>query len=162
MRSKEELELLIAWWKKNGVRVCAERRAATRLRNQGKPSGGDFTMNQVTDHFKFSEFQCRCGCGTVIIDPDLLVKLETARIHANVPFVLSSATRCEKHNLAAGGVGDSAHRTGKAVDIRTRNFTERYKIIGGLYHAGFRRIKPKRGFIHADVDEGKVQDWFGL
>lgn len=120
-------------------------------------------MGNLSEHFSSWEIACKCKCEIGIIpDPELITRLEAARVHAGIPFVINSGVRCPRHNARVGGVGNSSHLTGKAVDIRTEDFTERYKIIKGLFEAGFERIKPKRGFVHADVDEEKVQEWFGL
>ena len=62
-------------------------------------------------HFSPVEFRCKCGCGTGMekMDADLLQMLDEARDLAGIPFPLSSAYRCPKHNKAVGGVPTSAH-----------------------------------------------------
>ena len=67
--------------------------------------------------FKPEEFACKCGCGRGYDDMDagLLRMLDEARALAGIPFSLSSAFRCAKHNKAVGGVADSAHTHGYAV-----------------------------------------------
>ena len=66
--------------------------------------------------FKPEEFACKCGCGRGYDDMDagLLRMLDEARALAGIPFSLSSAFRCAKHNKAVGGVADSAHTHGYA------------------------------------------------
>ena len=57
-------------------------------------------------HFSTVEFRCKCGCGVGMekMDADLLQMLDEARELAGIPFPLSSAYRCPKHNKAIGGV----------------------------------------------------------
>ena len=89
--------------------------------------------------FKPEEFACKCGCGRGYDDMDagLLRMLDEARALAGIPFSLSSAFRCAKHNKAVGGVADSAHTHGYAV---------------------FRRIEAGPTWVHVDNDPAKPQD----
>jgi len=108
-------------------------------------------------HFKPNEFSCNCGCGGGFsdMDPAFLSMLDDAREHAQVPFSLTSAYRCEKHNRNVGGVPDSAHTTGHAVDILARGGFEKWRTVRGLMQAGFNRIGIAGTFIHADNDPSK-------
>jgi uncharacterized protein YcbK (DUF882 family) len=110
-------------------------------------------------HFDPSEFSCQCGCGGGFsdMDPDFLSMLDTARAVAQIPFQLSSAYRCEKHNEAVGGVQGSAHTKGMAVDIIAKTGFERWRIFAGLMKAGFTRIGMSGKFIHCDSDPHKPQ-----
>lgn len=113
-------------------------------------------------HFRPTEFQCRCqyhcGLGFAQMDADFLDRLEMARIYANVPFTLTSAIRCEKHNEDEGGKDNSAHLSGLAVDISTPNSHYRFKILYGLIKAGFRRLGIYKDFIHVDDDQTKAPE----
>lgn len=111
-------------------------------------------------HFSPSEFRCRCGCGAGMerMDPGFLAMLEEARELAGIPFVLSSAYRCPKHNRAVGGVEDSAHVRGYAVDIRCVDSHSRFVILQALFEAGFRRIELAPTWVHVDTDPEKPQD----
>lgn len=114
----------------------------------------------MIDFFHPSEFQCRCGCGKGFedMDPAFLEKLLVARWHADVPFVLSSAFRCHKHNAKVGGEPNSAHLYGMAVDIIARDDGIRFKILNGcLRCAGFTRFEIYRTWIHVDSDPTKFQ-----
>ena len=64
----------------------------------------------------FSPKELACShCGKVAIVKDFLDKLWSARVLADVPFVLSSGYRCPEHDTKIGGKGP--HQTGEAVDI---------------------------------------------
>jgi hypothetical protein len=109
--------------------------------------------------FEDSEFECGCGCGRGInyMSSDLLRLLYPARTKADVPFPINSAFRCQRHNDAIGGVKDSAHCLGYAVDIRCDNSGDRFKILRGLILAGFKRIGIYDWGLHADCDPSKPQ-----
>ena len=94
------------------------------------------------------------------LDRELCAMLDQARHHANTPFILTSTLRSPESSI---GVKDSAHLTGKAVDIRITDSVARFKIVRGLILAGFTRIGVYDKHAHADIDETKPQNvmWLG-
>ena len=92
------------------------------------------------------------------MDKKLLSMLDTLRERVGIPLVLSSAFRCEAHNLAVGGVKNSTHTKGKAVDIKCLDSHTRFKLLKAAFETGFRRIEPRETWVHLDVDESKPQD----
>ena len=98
------------------------------------------------------EFECKCGCGQLKIDPDLIELLYEARMQAGIPFVVTSGYRCAAHNGHVGGVSGSAHTTGKAADIRAVSMVPRMKILDAMLRSGFPRVGIAREFVHVDVD----------
>ena len=77
---------------------------------------------------------------------------------AGIPFPLSSAYRCPKHNKAVGGVPTSSHTRGYAVDIRCVDSHSRFVMLQALLEAGFRRIELAPTWIHVDNDPDKPRD----
>jgi hypothetical protein len=92
------------------------------------------------------------------MDPEVLRMLDEARKLAGIPFSLSSAYRCAKHNKSVGGVADSAHTRGYAVDIRCTDSHSRFVMLQALLEAGFRRIELAPTWIHVDNDPDKPRD----
>lgn len=92
------------------------------------------------------------------LKPELVEMLDRARGFAGVPFAIVSGFRDKDHNEQVGGVADSAHMKGLAVDLRCRSSRERFKITSGLLMAGFSRIGWGDTFIHADCDGTKDQE----
>lgn len=92
------------------------------------------------------------------LKPDLVSLLDKARGIAGVPFKITSGLRSETENKKAGGVEDSAHMLGLAVDIATPTSDVRWKILNALLDVGFTRLGIGETFIHADVDKSKVQN----
>lgn len=72
-------------------------------------------------HFKKSEFTCKCGCGLNNIQLDVVKIADEVREHFGNPAIVTSGTRCSKHNLEVGGVANSRHLKGKAIDIYVQN-----------------------------------------
>jgi zinc D-Ala-D-Ala carboxypeptidase len=89
------------------------------------------------------------------LKPELVKMLDDARHIAGIPFKINSGFRTKEHNKKVGGVEDSAHLTGLAVDISCTNDSNRYKIVTALLAVGFNRIGWAKTFIHADCDTSK-------
>jgi len=71
------------------------------------------------------EFRCRCGeyhtpyCNGFPVEPDrtLVELVDDIRHELGVRCIRSSGIRCEQHNADEGGVSNSRHRSGKALDF---------------------------------------------
>jgi uncharacterized protein YcbK (DUF882 family) len=112
----------------------------------------------MRSYFKPEEFECKCGCGLNNVNDVLIQQLNIARHSAGVPFIITSATRCSKHNKSVGGVDSSSHTTGYAVDISAPTPRARFKILQALVMVGFNRIGIAGTFIHVDNDKTKPED----
>lgn len=91
------------------------------------------------------------------MDEEVLIDLDLAREKAGIPFVITSDYRTPKYNREIGGVEDSAHTKGLAVDIAAHEWDRetRNLVIVALVDCGFRRIGEAESFIHADQDDSK-------
>jgi zinc D-Ala-D-Ala carboxypeptidase len=89
----------------------------------------------------------------VNLRPELVRRLDEARELAGVPFRITSGYRSPSANAAVGGVGNSAHGRGLAVDIACAGSRDRFHIVRGLFAAGFRRIGVYDRHVHADLDD---------
>ena len=108
----------------------------------------------LSEHFSIRELSCRCGCARMNFNMDTLVKLERARVLAGRPFRIASGCRCDSHNRDEGGLKNSAHLIGKAVDIQCRGSEERYHLLESLGQE-FNRLGIASTFIHVDDDDRK-------
>ena len=73
-------------------------------------------------YWKREEFRCRCGgryCDGFPAEPDqkLVELLDDIRHGLGAPGIPSSGLRCSRHNAASGGVSNSRHMSGKAMDF---------------------------------------------
>jgi zinc D-Ala-D-Ala carboxypeptidase len=86
---------------------------------------------------------------------NLAQQLQIARDYFGEPMVFTSGYRCLKLNKAVGGVANSAHTSGSAVDIEFNSEAHAKKLIEALIKAGFKRIGLGWSFIHVDIDHTK-------
>jgi uncharacterized protein YcbK (DUF882 family) len=112
----------------------------------------------MTDYFPEYPWPCKCGCNKDNHHPELVQRLNDARQIARIPFVITSACRCEKKNAEVGGKPDSAHLAGYAADIACQRSSDRFIMVQALMIAGFRRIECGPKHIHVDIDPTKVAD----
>ena len=79
-------------------------------------------------HFTREEFKCKCGgkyCNGYPAEMQQAVVevADRAREHFGAPGVVISGLRCETHNANVGGVSNSRHLSGKAIDLRITSVT---------------------------------------
>lgn len=107
--------------------------------------------NNLTEHFKVSEFACHDGSDYIPIDIDLAYKLELIRQHFGKSVTVTSAYRTPAYNRKVGGASSSYHTKGKAFDIVVKgvkpydvaHFAQGLWIMGiGCYYDD--------GFVHID------------
>jgi len=92
---------------------------------------------------------------------DLVHKLDRARKYYGHPLVITSGYRTKEENLRVGGVPDSAHTHGEAVDLRAPKDQEmREKLAWALGCAGFQRVGRYFRHFHADTDYDKPSPAF--
>ena len=77
---------------------------------------------ETVKYFKRSEFECHCGrryCNgfPVEIDHTLVRVADRVRSHFGKTATVSSGVRCQRHNSNVGGVANSRHKLGKAMDF---------------------------------------------
>ncbi|ANE35655.1 putative peptidase M15 family protein [Campylobacter iguaniorum] len=106
------------------------------------------------DYFTNDELKCKC-CGVNKIDDNFLALLVDIREHAKTPFKINSAYRCVAHNKKVGGVSNSKHVKGLAVDIAYSSSSQLHKIIKAILD--FDTLKKSRiliykTFVHFDYD----------
>lgn len=107
--------------------------------------------NKISEHFKASEFICKCGkCPISIVSEKLLERLEILRSLFGEPIIITSGFRCLIHNVAVGGKKYSKHQSGKAVDIAIPNknkdmLIKMCKILFSYSYVG-------KSWIHCQLD----------
>lgn len=75
------------------------------------------------EYFDRSEFKCNCGgryCNGYPAEPkeDLLRAADFVRGNLGGAAIVTSGVRCQTHNANVGGVSNSRHLDGKAMDFR--------------------------------------------
>lgn len=79
-------------------------------------------------HFTREEFKCKCGgkyCDGYPAEMQRAVVevADRARGHFGAAGIVVSGLRCTQHNANSGGVSNSRHMTGKAIDLRITGVT---------------------------------------
>lgn len=128
-----------------------------------------FTVKEFFDefhitHFKWSEFVTSRAAQVRGIDNSptlsdcvtrlslLALFLDGVRERTGVPIIISSAYRTEEVNKLVGGVPNSRHVKGLAVDIyHNRNYEQNFNLLT-LYARWFHNYHH-RGFFHVDFTE---------
>lgn len=120
-------------------------------------------------YFTREEFRCQCGgkyCNGFPAEPaEETVRLaDEIRRRAGVPLNVNSGVRCKQHNADVGGVWNSLHLTGQAIDLAP--------IGGNISVARLQEIAeqvqaermPNRGGLGrydwgVHIDNGKYSRW---
>ena len=124
---------------------------------------------KLSDNFDSREFECPCmacsdkrALGVELPVPvnELITRLQTARELLGAPISINSGVRCKAHNAdpKVGGLDTSSHLGGFAADIKCETSAHRWLLMDALKKAGFKRIGPKKRFVHTDVDPNKPEE----
>lgn len=92
----------------------------------------------------------------VNMDPQFLKLLDLCRERAAIPFKITSGYRTAERNKQVGGVENSSHLKGVAVDVAAPDSRTKYKIIQAALSVGINRIGCGSNFVHLDRDLDKV------
>ena len=84
-------------------------------KKQEASQSGDFWGS--IKYFRKEEFACKCGCGACEMKEKLIKTADKVREHFGKPVTVSSGRRCSTHNARVGGVSNSRHLSGKAMDF---------------------------------------------
>jgi hypothetical protein len=103
----------------------------------------------MANYFTPREMACKC-CGLIVSNIRFVDILNEIRAELGEPLYVTSWTRCESHNRWVGGVDNSRHITGLAVDIvKPRHVAQFIKLATkkGL------QVVPYSGHLHVELDE---------
>jgi peptidoglycan hydrolase-like protein with peptidoglycan-binding domain len=109
-------------------------------------------------YFKRAEFKCKCGgkhCNGYPAEMnEKVVRIaDAAREHFGAEAVVISGLRCEVHNANEGGVKNSRHKSGKAIDMRIKGVTADALLAWMNKQSGVRyAYKINSTNVHFDVE----------
>ena len=120
------------------------------------------------EYFTRAEFRCQCGgkyCNGYPAEPaeETVRMADEIRRRAGVPLSVNSGLRCQRHNAAVGGVANSLHRTGQAVDLSGPISPDKLHAIAEAVQT---EMIPERGGLGLyswgiHIDNGKKSRWTG-
>jgi len=111
--------------------------------------------SQASVSFKWSELECKCGCGTRYVEDAAIDTLQRMRNIIQRPMIVNSAARCPLHNVRVGGSPKSQHRSTEqcpstAFDISLRGM-DKQDLINAAKAAGFKGLGVNyKSFVHVD------------
>lgn len=134
--------------------------AAGRFRSEDSqtPEENTGTFWDEIEYFDREEFRCKCGgkyCNGFPAEPnETLVRVANAiRKEAGVSITVSSGLRCTKHNANVGGVSNSRHLSGKAMDFCVKGWSASKTLDAVKKHSHIRYTYAIDGnYVHMDVE----------
>jgi len=110
----------------------------------------------ISQNFKLSEFESR-DTNEVKIYPELVQKTQRIRDIIRLPLRINSGYRTPERNQAVGGVPNSLHCQGKAVDLSCA-FVSLAQLTIAAIMAGFPKVivYKSKNFIHCDLSETRI------
>ena len=116
-----------------------------------KPKSEDFWGS--IKYFREEEFACKCGCGASGMEEKLIKAADKVRAHFGNRITVSSGRRCTTHNARVGGVSNSRHLSGKAMDFCVSGMSSDLVLT---YVQKLPEIRYAyaidSGFVHMDID----------
>lgn len=109
-----------------------------------------FCINNKKTNFKVKEFACNDGSDEILIDSELVEKLQIIRSYFGVPVVVNSGYRTNAYNIKVGGVPNSQHTLGKAADISVRGKNPK-TVYNFAKKIGFTGVGLYKDFVHVDT-----------
>ena len=120
-------------------------------------NSGDMNLSA---NFKVREFGCKDGSDKVLIDVDLVAKLQDLRTYLNKPITITSGYRTDSYNKQCGGAENSYHLKGQAVDIYCNGVKPiviaLWAEFNGLGGIGV-YLDRSQEFVHIDTRENKYR-----
>lgn len=105
---------------------------------------------KLSKNFVISEFACKDGSKEILVDYELIEKLQKLRDALGKPVVVTSGYRTVAYNKKCGGISTSHHLTGKAADIKVSGMTP-LQVALAADKMGFLGIGVYPTFTHVDV-----------
>lgn len=140
---------------KNGLAVDKIAGKNTYAKLNGSTPSGKYKCK----YFKDSEFTCKCGCGLNLQKDGIKRIADEIREHFGRPMIITSGTRCAKHNKAVGGVSNSWHLKGNAIDIIINGVSanELYAYAQQIVNRGSARYTYKINSSALHIDTGNME-----
>lgn len=131
--------------------------AGTEAQKPAEVKPPSTTGTKLGKHFDRSEFACHCGgkyCNGFPkeMQPKLITVADRVRDHFGAPAQVSSGVRCTRHNAAVGGVSNSRHLDGKAIDFSIRGKSSSQVLAYVQQQPEIRYAYPiDSGYVHMDI-----------
>ena len=138
------------------TKILAHIAAGTGFKVTASQSTGKGWWGSIK-HFKREEFACKCGgkyCKGYPKEPEekLIRIADDIRESLGGKATVTSGLRCTRHNANEGGVSNSRHLSGKAMDFRIEGKTADQLLAVVQKHPGVRyAYKIDSKHVHMDI-----------
>lgn len=105
---------------------------------------------KLSKNFVMSEFACHDGSKEIVVDYELIERLQKLRDTLDKPITVTSGYRSVVYNKRCGGIATSLHLAGKAADIKVSGMTP-LQVAQAADKLGFLGIGVYPTFTHVDV-----------
>ena len=113
-------------------------------------------MAYTCRYFNDREFTCHCGCGFNNACARIKMIADDIRQHFGRPMIITSGVRCVAHNRRVGGVANSQHCQGNAIDFVINGVSQQQLLaycqtLRNQGRAGYTYAIPGTNAVHIDV-----------
>jgi uncharacterized protein YcbK (DUF882 family) len=139
----------------NGICDSVTEKALKHAVAYGMPAKKDWWDG--IKHFTRDEFKCKCGkhCDGFPVEPEkkLVTVADRVRAHFGKAAIISSGVRCKQHNANVGGVANSRHLSGKAMDFRVSGKSAKEVLAYAEKQPEIRYAYAiDKNYIHMDIE----------
>ena len=145
------------WQRENGLTPDGIAGAITRENIFSQPTLEVSDWWNEIQYFSRKEFACKCGryCNgfPAQMEQGIVQLADRARAELKGTGFVSSGLRCPQHNANVGGVSNSRHLIGKAVDLRIEGKSARQTLAWAQKQPEVRYAYAiDASFVHMDIE----------
>ena len=157
LAGQETKDATVRWQRENGLTpdgIAGE--STCRKIMELTAQNGDAWWNSIR-YFTRKEFARKCGqyCDGYPeqMQRGVVELADRARAELKGAGFVSSGLRCSRHNADVGGVSDSRHLTGKAIDLRIEGKSARQTLAWAQKQPEVRYAYAiDANYVHMDID----------
>ena len=132
LAGQETKDATVRWQAEHGLTPDGVAGVNTRAKIKEESADEDDDWWSGIRHFSRREFACKCGqyCDgyPAQMQRGVVELADRAREELKGVGFVSSGLRCSQHNANVGGVSDSRHLSGKAIDLRIEGKSARQTL----------------------------------
>lgn len=114
------------------------------------------TDRPLGDYLRTSEIDCRCkyySCKRTAMAKSVIASFDSTRRDFGTTVYINSGFRCQRHNTDVGGVGDSKHKLGLALDLAPADLVD-LDELETIARRHFDVVIRYETFIHCHNEQG--------
>lgn len=157
LAGQETKDATVQWQGKNGLIPDGIAGVMTRTKLQQLTQSESEDWWKGIRYFSPKEFACKCGryCNgyPAQMERGVVELADRAREELKGVGYVSSGLRCKQHNANVGGVQNSRHPVGKAIDLRIEGKSARQTLAWVLKQPEVRYAYAIDGsYVHMDIE----------